>query len=56
MKQNRIFSYVKRNNNNSDGVDSNEQCSSKVKEAPNLKGTKCTVIQLPKLENGMTYT
>jgi len=27
MKQNRIFSYVKRNNNNSDGVDSNEQCS-----------------------------
>jgi len=33
MKQNSIFSYVKRNNNNSEGVDSNEQCSSNVKEA-----------------------
>jgi len=26
-KQNSIFSYVKRNNNNSEGVDGNEQCS-----------------------------
>jgi len=31
---------VKRNNNNSDGVDGNEQYSSNVKEAPNPK-TKC---------------
>jgi len=28
MKQNSIFSYVKRNNNNSEGMDGNEQCSS----------------------------
>jgi len=35
MKQNRIFYYVKRNNNNSEDVDGNEQCSSNVKEAPN---------------------
>jgi len=34
MKQTNIFSYVKRNNNNSEGVDNNEQCSSKVKKAP----------------------
>jgi len=40
LKQNSIFSYVKRNNNNSDGVDGNEQCSSNVKEAPNPKRTK----------------
>jgi len=31
MKQNSIFSYVKRNNNNSEGVDGNEQCSWKCK-------------------------
>jgi len=41
MKQNIIYSYVKQQNNNSDGVDDNEQCSSNVKEAPNLKQTKC---------------
>jgi len=40
MKQNNIFSYVKQNNNNSKGVDGNEQCSSNVKEALNLKRTK----------------
>jgi len=42
MKQNSIFSYVKRNNNNSEGVDSNEQCSSYVKESPNPKRTNST--------------
>jgi len=42
MKQNSIFSYVKRNHNN--GVDGNEQCSSNVKEAPNPKRTKCNSI------------
>jgi len=31
---------VKRNNN-SEGVDGNEQCSSNVKEAPNPKLTRC---------------
>jgi len=41
MKQNSIFSYVKRNNNNSESVDGNEQCCSNVKEAPNPKRTKC---------------
>jgi len=35
---------VKRNNNNSEGVDGNEQCSSNVKEAPNPKQTKCNSI------------
>jgi len=44
MKKNTIFSYLKRNNNNSEGVDGNEQCSSNVKEAPNLKRTKCNSI------------
>jgi len=44
MKQKSIFSYVKRNNNNSEGVDGNEQFSSNVKEAPNLKRTKCNSI------------
>jgi len=44
MKQNRIFSSVKRNNNNSKGVDGNEQCSSNVEEAPNPKQTKCKSI------------
>jgi len=34
MKQNNILSYVKRNNNNSEDVDGNEQCSSNVKKAP----------------------
>jgi len=33
---------VKRNNNNSEGVDGNEQCSSNVKEAFNIQRTKCT--------------
>jgi len=31
MKQNSIFSYVKRNNNNSEGVDGNAQFSSNVR-------------------------
>jgi len=44
MKQNSIFSYVKRNKNNSEGVDGNEQCSSNVKEAPDPKRTKCNSI------------
>ena len=44
MKQNSIFSHVKRNNNNSEGVDGNEQCSSNVKEAPDPKRTKCNSI------------
>ena len=35
MKQSSIFSYVKRNSNNSKGVDSIEQ------EAPPSKRTKC---------------
>jgi len=35
MKQNIIFYYVKRNNNNREGMDGNEQYSSNVKEAPN---------------------
>jgi len=50
MKQNSIFFYVKRNNNNSESM---VQCSSNVKEAPNPSGPN--VIQLPALENGMTY-
>jgi len=44
MKQNSIFSYVKWNSNNSEGVDDNEQCSSNVKEAPDPKRTKCNSI------------
>ena len=44
MKQNSIFSYVKRNNNNSEGVDGNEQCSSNVKQAPGPKRSKCNSI------------
>jgi len=46
MKQNSIFTYVKRNNNNSEGVEGrpNEQCSSNVKEAPPPKRTKCDSI------------
>jgi len=43
MKQNSILSYVKRNNN-SEGVDGNEQCSSNVKEAPPPKQSKCNSI------------
>jgi len=39
MKQNSVFSYVKRNNN-SRGVDGNEQRSSNAKGAPNPKRTK----------------
>jgi len=53
MKQNSIFSYVKRNNNNSEGVDSNEQCSSNVKEAPSPKRTKFN--STAKLENGTAH-
>jgi len=40
MKQNSIFSYVKRNNNNSEGVDGNEQCSSNIKQATHPKWSK----------------
>jgi len=32
---------MKRNSNNSEGVDVNEQCSSNVIEAPDPKRTKC---------------
>jgi len=42
MKQNSIFSYAKQNNNNSEGVDGNdEQYSSNVKEALPPKRTRC---------------
>jgi len=41
IKQYSIFSYLKRNNNNSEGVDGIEQCSSNLKEAPPLERTKC---------------
>ena len=44
MKQNSIFSNVKQNNKNSEGVDGNEQCSSNVKEASDPKRTKCNSI------------
>jgi len=47
MKQNSTFSYVKRNNNNSEGVDGNEQL--------HLIRSGLNVIQLPKLENGTTH-
>jgi len=39
MKQDSIFSYVQRNNNNSEGVDGYEQCSSNVKEVLMTKRT-----------------
>ena len=43
---------MKRNNNNSEGVDSNEQCSSNVKEAPDPKRTKCnSIAKIRKLDN-----
>jgi len=41
MKQKSIFSYVKRNNNNSEGVDGKEQCSSNVIEASDPQRTNC---------------
>jgi len=44
MKQNSTFSCVKQNNNNSEGVDGNEQCSSNVKKAPDPKRTKFNSI------------
>jgi len=46
MKQNSVFSFVKRNtgNNNSEGVDGNEQCSSNVKVAPDPNRTKCNSV------------
>jgi len=44
MKQNSVFSYVKRNINNSEGVDGDEQYVSNVKEAPAPKWTKCNSI------------
>jgi len=52
MKQTSIFSYVKRNNNNSEGVDGSEQCSSKVKEAAHSKRNKRKSIgKVGKLDN-----
>ena len=53
MKQNTRFSYVKRNDKNSGGADSNKQCSSNVRG--HLIRSEPNLIQLPKLENGMTY-
>ena len=53
MKQDSIFSYAKRNNNN-EGVDGDEQCSSNVKEAPNRKRAKCNAIAKVRKWNG-TY-
>jgi len=44
MKQDSIFSYVKLNIKNNEGVDGNEQCSSNVKEAPPPKRTQCNLI------------
>ena len=44
MKQNSMFSYVKRNNNNSEGVDGYQQCSSNAIEAPEPKRTKCNSV------------
>jgi len=38
------FLNAKRQNNNSEGVYINEQCSSNVKEAANRKWTKCNAI------------
>jgi len=40
MKHNSTFSDVKRNNNNSEGVDRNEQCSS------NVRGTSSEADQM----------
>ena len=43
---------MQRNNNNSEGVDGNEQCSSNVKEAPNLKWIKYnSIAKLRKWDN-----
>jgi len=42
MKQNSIFSYVKRNSNNSECVDGNEQCCSSITEASDPQRTECT--------------
>jgi len=53
MKQNSRFSYVKRNNNNSEGVDGNAQCSSNVNDAPDPKRTRCNSVA--KFENGTTH-
>ena len=53
MNHNSVYSHVKRNNNNSESVDGDEQCSSNVQVAPNPKRTN--VIQLSKLGNGTTH-
>ena len=45
---------MKRNNNTSEGVDGNEQCSSNVKEGPDPKRTKCNSIAKIKKWDG-TY-
>jgi len=45
---------VKQNNNNSESVDDNELCRSNVKEAPNLKRTKCNSIAKVRKKDG-TY-
>ena len=47
MKQSSIFFYVKRNSNNSEGVDRIEQ------EVPPSKRTKCN--ETAKLENGIKH-
>ena len=44
---------MKRNNNNSEGVDGYQQWSSNAIEAPSRSGPN--VIQLPRLENGTTH-
>jgi len=44
MTQNSILFYVKRNNNNNEGMDGNEECSSNMKETPNPNRTKCNSI------------
>jgi len=44
MKQNSIFSYVKRNNNNSGGADGNAQSSSNVR-GMHLLRSRPNVIQ-----------
>jgi len=53
MKQNSIFSYVKRNNNSSEGVDGNGAMYFKCKRRLIHSGPN--EFQLSKLENGTTH-
>jgi len=55
MKQTSIFSHVKRNNNTNEGVDGNEQYTVLQMQKRYLLRSGPNVIQLPKLENGMTH-